>query len=222
MRAATVDLFEAIKKDERDLVAELLAQEPAAAGRRDERGLSAVLLACYYGRPEIVAQLLAARPELDVFEAAATGTHERVDELLDEEPELVRAWSSDGFTALHLASFFGHAEAAELLLERGADVTAVSRNELTVMPLHSAAASRHTRIARLLIEHGADLNAAQEGGFTPLHEAAQNGDRDLVELLLAEGADPGRRLHDGRLPVELAHEHGHEEVAALLRREPRA
>jgi ankyrin repeat protein len=161
--------------------------------------------------------LLAAEPELDVFEAAAVGRTERVRELIDSDPAPVSAFSPDGFTALHLAAFFGHPDIARLLVERGADTRAVARNPMQVMPLHSAAAARQFEIARLLVDHGADVNASQERGFTPLHEAAQNGDVELARLLLERGADRERPAEDGRRAADFAAAGGHEDVLALLR-----
>jgi ankyrin repeat protein len=187
----------------------------ANAAARDENGLSALLLARYHGHADIVEILLAAGLELDAFEAAATGQTARLSELTGDA-SAVRACSSDGFTPLHLASFFGHDDAVELLLERGADVNAVSRNPMRVMPLHSAVAGKHSGIARRLVAAGADVGARQQDGFTPLHEAAQNGDGELVELLLDRGADAGAQLDDGRTAADLAQERGHAEVAARL------
>jgi uncharacterized protein len=65
--------------------------------------------------------LLAARPQLDIFESTSTGNLDRITELLQHDPDLAQAWSADGFTALHLASFFAQAEAAKLLLQHGAE-----------------------------------------------------------------------------------------------------
>jgi ankyrin repeat protein len=121
-----------------------------------------------------------------------------VHELLLLEGGFVDLWSPDGFTALHLAAFFGHEDVAAELLRRGADVSAASRNPLRVQPLHSAAAGNHTGIVRLLLEHGADPNARQQGGFTPIHAAAQNGNEELYALLVAHGADEEATTDDGR------------------------
>ena len=137
----------------------------------------------------------------------ATGRTRGMEELIDAEPQLARNWSADGFTPLHYAAFFGQEEAAKILLERGAEVEVVARNEsIRVTPLHSAAAGSHAGIVKLLLEAGADPNASQDGGFTPLHSAAQNDDRESVEALLAAGADPARPADDGRTPAELAGE----------------
>jgi len=103
--------------------------------------MSELLQAIYRGDNARAEELLAAQPELDVFEAAAAGRTERLRELLDRDPSLANAWAEDGFQPLGLASFFGHADAAQLLLERGAKVSSASRNDMRVMPLHSAAAT---------------------------------------------------------------------------------
>jgi uncharacterized protein len=154
--------------------------------------MSELLQAIYQGDQARAEELLAADPELDVFEAAAVGRTDRVRELLDQEPSRANAWAEDGFQPLGLASFFGHAETVRLLLERGAEVNSASRNEMKVMPLHSAAAASDTEarhdIAKLLLEHGADANARQQDDYTPLMAADQSGDERLGRLLEEYGA----------------------------------
>jgi ankyrin repeat protein len=214
---AADELFSAISAGDDERVRELVEDRPERAAARGEDGLSAVLQAAYRGSTDLVDVLLDANPALDAFDAAAVGRTRGLEELLEADAELVRAWSPDGFTALHLAAFFGHADAARLLLERGADATVVARHAtLKVAPLHSAAAGGHEEIVRLLLEHGADANARQEGGFTPLHSAAQNGDRGSAEALLEHGADPAAATDDGRTPRDLAAEAGHDDLVSLL------
>jgi ankyrin repeat protein len=177
---------------------------------------SDLLEALYRGDREAVDEELADRPELTLFEAAAVGDAARVHELLLLEGGFVDLWSPDGFTALHLASFFGHEDVAAELLARGADVSAVARNPLRVQPLHSAAAGNHTGVVRVLLEHGADANARQEGGFTPIHAAAQNGNDELAGSLLDAGADMSITTDDGRTAAEMAREAGHTSLANSL------
>lgn len=153
--------------------------------------MSDVLQAVYRGDREEAERLASAR-ELDVFEAAALGRTERLQTLLDEEPERANAWADDGFQPLGLASFFGHVDAARLLVERGAEVNSASRNSMKVMPLHSAVATQDPEaryeLAKLLLEAGADANARQQDEFTPLMAADQHGDQRLRELLVEHGA----------------------------------
>lgn len=184
---------------------------------RDEQGLSPAMHALYRGEREEGRRLLPDEPT--VFEAAAFGLVGRLRELLDGDPGLSRSFSGDGFTALHLAAFMGHAEAVRLLLERGAPVDAVATSSSIgpVQPLHSAAASGNLECSRLLVEAGAGVNARQSGGFTPLHEAAISGDAALARLLLAHGADRSLADDTGKTAGDLAAERGHEDVVALLR-----
>ena len=179
--------------------------------------MSELLAAVYRGDQERVEEILAEEPELDIFEAAAVGRSDRVAQLLDADPGLVSAWTEDGFTPLHLAAFFRRPETARLLVEHGALVDVVARNEqLRVTPLQSAAAAREEETAALLLERGADPNTQQRGGFTALHAAAQHGDEPLVELLLAHGADPALAADDGRSAADFARDGGHVELAARL------
>jgi ankyrin repeat protein len=155
--------------------------------------MSELLEALYRG--DDVSGLLAGDPELNVFEAAALGRTERIRELLDEKPARTNAFGDDGFQPLGLACFFGHVEAARLLLDRGADPNSLARNEhIQAGPLHSAAASENNgpetryELCELLLDHGADPNREQGGGFTARDAARQNGDERLEELLLMRGA----------------------------------
>jgi ankyrin repeat protein len=182
------EIFGAIQTGDAAKVGELLRAEPALAGARNDRGDSALLAAAYLGRRDILDSLLAAGVEPTLWEAAAIGLKERVAELLRRDPSSVASFSHDGWTALHLAAFFGHHDLAALLIERGADVNARSKSETFARentPLHAAAANRHLEVARLLVERGADVNARDGSGFTPLALAA-NGRSDLLMLLLLD------------------------------------
>jgi ankyrin repeat protein len=138
---------------------------------------------------------LAADPKLDLFEAAAFGRGVRLRELLDEDPSRANAFGDDGFHPLGLACFFGHPEAARLLLERGADVNARSTNEhVQTAAIHAAAAAAGDETTRyelveLALEHGANPNLPQGGGFRAIDAARQNGDARVEQLLLEHGAE---------------------------------
>ena len=152
-----------------------------------------------------------------IFEAAAFGRVGRLEELLSEQPELVRSWSDDGFTPLHLACFASGAEATRLLVGRGAALEALARASFAqVRPLGTAAFSGDRESAAVLLEAGADPNGRGEGGFTPLHTAAQNGDVELVRLLLRHSAQADPAAESGHTPADLAREAGHDDCVALL------
>lgn len=158
--------------------------------------MTELLLALYRGDREQVDSLLARDPELNVFEAAAFGRTDRLRELLDEDRSLANAYGDDGFQPLGLACFFGHVDAAGLLLERGADPNTLGRNEhIKTNALHAATAAESTdeetrfELAKLLLENGADPNISQgTNEFRPIDAARQNGDKRLEELLIEHGA----------------------------------
>lgn len=213
---APSELFEAISSGDVDRVRDLIAAEPAIAGSRGPDGVSAILTAHYRRNSDIVDELRKARPALDVFEASALGANDQLAELLRGDASLALAWSGDGFSALHLAAFFGHPDAVGLLLGAGADATIPAHRPDGLEPLHSGAAGRSADVVRRLIEAGADPNARQEGGWTPLHAAAENGDEDIVVMLLAAGADRSLANDAGTLPLDLANHKGHKDVIARL------
>jgi ankyrin repeat protein len=196
-------------------VGELLGRDASLARSRDERGTSALLLALYHRRAEVAAALLGAGFELDVFEAAAAGRADRVRELVESDPGFANAVAPDGFTALGLAVYFGHGEAAGALLGAGADPNLAATNATRVKPIHSAAAARRADLARFLLDRGADPNARQQAGYAPLHQAAHAGDLELVRLLVDRGADVNAETDDGRTPLAFAGDHA--DVASFLR-----
>jgi ankyrin repeat protein len=160
--------------------------------------MTELLEALYRGQQDRVQELLAQAGELNVFEAAAFGRTERLRGLLDEEPARANAFGDDGFQPLGLACFFGHVEAARLLLDRGADPNTLARNEhIQTSALHAAAASENKdpetqyELCKLLLDHGADPNLPQGGGdegFRAIDAARQNGDERLEQLLREHGA----------------------------------
>lgn len=188
------DIFAAIEKGDRARVEELLRDDAACVSARNERGDSTLLTAVYHGRRDILDLLLERGAPVGFFEAAALGLEAAAADILKTDPGAVRAYSHDGWTALHLAAFFGHREVAALLIDRGADVNARSRSTRFARentPLHAAAANRQVAVAELLVARGADVNARDGSGFTPLALAA-NSKSDLLMLLLMEN---GARAH---------------------------
>jgi ankyrin repeat protein len=156
--------------------------------------LSPILGALYRGERDVAERLRGEAGELDVFEAAALGDVERLSAILAADANAARAWSPDGFTALHYAAYFDGPEAAGVLIDHGADLEAVSTNEEfapEARPLHSAVAAGRGDVVEVLLHAGADPNARQHGGFTPLMAAEQTGDLELAEVLIRHGASAG-------------------------------
>lgn len=213
---STQELFTAIEAGDTDQVVAIVEADPSVAAARDEHGVSALMRARYRFDAASSNAIRMALTNLDVFEAASFGDLDRLTEIVEADPPLAAARSTDGFTALHLAAFFGKSDAARLLLMRGADPDAVGTGWMTGTALHSAVSGRHHDVAAILLDAGADPDLRQAMGWTPLHGAAHNGEIRTVELLLAHGAAVDVVDDDGITASEMARSEGHDEIAELL------
>jgi ankyrin repeat protein len=207
---------EQVKRGDLEGVRASIVEDPSLLDAANESGQTAFLLAKYYRQADIADYLLGLKPKLDVFTACVAGHVQQVVGEIDSDASLLGAYSSDGWTLLHLAAFFGYPQIASALLDRGAEIEARSTNAMKNTALHAASAGGNTALVKLLLEHGASVNARQEGGWTALHSAAQSGNREMVEVLLAHGADINARAANQQAPLDLALMSGREEVAALL------
>ena len=217
MASTSDDLFTALEAGDAGAVEAILDQDQSLASARDASGVSALMRALYRFDPGLVGVVKARAGAFDVFEAAALGDVDRLRSVLDDDPSRATAYSGDGFTALHFAAFFGHPNAASLLIERGAEVDAFGRGWMTGTALHSGVSRLESEVVRVLLDAGANPDVRQSGGWTPLHAAAKNGDLVSVELLLAAGADAAARNDEGRSVEDLAIESGDDATIERVR-----
>lgn len=115
-------------------------------------------------------------------------------------------------TVLHAAAMSARKAVVELLIEKGAQVSARGKGGKT--PLLSAAQAGNKEAAEALIKNGANVNAKTNLQRTALHYAVQmnnfvsyaNGeDRiEFVELLLAHGADVNAANGSSYTPLHCA------------------
>ncbi|MGH3009962.1 MAG: ankyrin repeat domain-containing protein [Gaiellaceae bacterium] len=169
-------IFELIARDDGNAIRELLAGDPKAVDARDEVGVSPLTHALYGGRQAAFEAIRDTGELTDPWDRLLAGESTGL-----PAPD---AWSSDGFTALHLAAFAHNPAAARLLLEAGADPdTLATATFARVTPLGTCAFANEPEVARVLLEHGADPSIAEREGGTPLAVAEANGYTEVAEIL---------------------------------------
>jgi hypothetical protein len=111
--------------------------------------------------------------------------------------------NSLGWTALHLASWAGHADVVRTLLAAVANVEAASLDGSTALSI--AASTGHADVVRALLAAGANVEAANNiYRWRPLHVASMRGHVAAATLLLDAGADVNALSNNSRSPLAWA------------------
>lgn len=100
--------------------------------------------------------------------------------------------------ALHYASL----ECIKLLLDHGADITAVDGTGATV--LHWAVQNPKVEVLQYLLDLGCDIESTDNYGWSALHQAVSLSEFAACELLLKNGANVNKCDDIGRSPLILA------------------
>ncbi len=151
----------------------------------------------------------------------AGGTQSRAGTAREARGADVNATSPNGMTALRTASEYGRAEIVRLLLSKGANPNAVTKqpagNNTLWLSTALLRAIPNVEIVTLLLENGADPNLTDKSSNdTPLTLACGRS-AEIVKLLLDHHADPNLRGPRGTIPVRAAIAHGDDTaVLALL------
>ena len=216
-------------------VTALLDTDPALMNATNMFGSTPVHAAHYSGHSGIVRLLFERGRARDGFLAAEIGLIDELRTELDRDPSFVTRFSPIGATALHGACYWGSQPAARLLLERGADVNALTTDSfLKIAPIGSAVAAPDVpnpshdesvvlALVGLLVDFGADVNRPRRDGMTALHAAAYRGHVEVIRKLLSAGANPNARSHAdggphaGQSPLDTALSQGQSAAAETLR-----
>lgn len=119
----------------------------------------------------------------EIFDAIRSGDLAKVKELVEKDPQLVKArYRSFQSTPLHVAADANNAAIVKYLIEKGADINALNTEPYT--PLMYAG----LETAKILVEKGADINYQNRFGRTVLIHAYWRGKKEAAEYLLDAGA----------------------------------
>ena len=123
---------------------------------------------------------------------------------------------ANGDAPLVMAAYEGLSEIVRLLLEAGADVTAVDPG-MKATALHAAAYAGRTEAAKLLIEYKVEIDKqGPYNGYTALHDAIWSGHVETAKVIIAAGANLSLKNNQGQTPLEFARARGNQELVALL------
>jgi ankyrin repeat protein len=124
-----------------------------------------------------------------VVAAAAGGDLAKVRAAVDKDSTLVKVKEWENQTLLHVAVGQNHQDVATYVLDRGADVNAVTTDGLTA--LHMAAQNGNIAIVTLLLERGAKIDAVDSKGWSPLDRAVKWEHPDAANFLRQRGGHEG-------------------------------
>lgn len=160
-RGPKLSVFDAAAAGDAGRVREIVGRDPTQANAVSPDGYSALGLAAFFKRREVVRYLL--------------------DGGADPRP----ASRQGGFTPLHsaVATDAGgvDTEIVRTLLEKGADPNAKSQSGST--PLHTVAFTGDRESLDLLLKHGADPVITNNDGKTATDIARERGNQDVADLL---------------------------------------
>lgn len=211
------EFIAALQNKETEKAKDLVRQNPSLAAAQADNAVPITMMAAYYRNMDLFNFLLDHKITISIFEAIIADKKETVANFIKEESVLHEP-TSDGFSPLGIACFFGRADIVRLLVKKGANVNQASNNAMKVAPLHSAVAIQNLEIVQFLLDNGAEINAAQESGVTALHSAAHHGNKAMVKLLLKHGADKNTSMKNGKTPLDFAKEDGHKDIVQLLQK----
>jgi ankyrin repeat protein len=182
--------FRAVQMDDASTVRKMVGTVVNANELNPLGGEPALVLAIREGSTAVVQDLLA-HPGTDLERKAVNGNTALMMAAFKRNGDTVRALldkgakvNQPGWTALHYAAASGDSAIAQLLIERGAKLDALSpRPSGAVTPLMMAAREGQDGIVRLLLAKGANAGLKNTEGFTAAQLAKQAGHDKLAELL---------------------------------------
>jgi ankyrin repeat protein len=184
-----LELFTELALEGKVAAAEALLREPAFIRSVDGEGRTALFAATVAGDLQLLEQVLALSPELD---------------LCDVHGATALFYSATGSTAV-----------LRRLIQLGADVNVQDQGGRS--PLIVAVLMNRVEAVGLLLAAGADVNRQDRHGATALFYAADAGLFELAKLLLNRGADPELADNGGNTPIQIAEAKSFPKIVHLLR-----
>jgi ankyrin repeat protein len=200
---------------------EAVAQDPESVDQPNESGLPPLYTAALFRNRQAINFLLEHGAIVDIFACAYLGRATDAESLLERNPDLARATTPNGMTALHYAARAGHFDVVDILLRHHSDVNALDYRGTTALmeachggpwkfepaegiiqllldhnpqiDLFQAAATGQTSLIESILDQDSSVLDTPDGqGKTALFHAAHNDRFAAVKLLVERGADVNR------------------------------
>jgi ankyrin repeat protein len=142
--------------------------------------------------------------------AAAANLLETAKFLLKEAPTPQHSDSPE----ISVASYYGHLQMVELLVEHSANVNAQGGH--FGHALQAASFNGHIDVVQLLMEHGVNVDAQGGEYQSALQAASCNGHIDIVQLLMEHGANVNVQGGQYGSALQAASVNGHMDIVQLL------
>ncbi|XP_070616397.1 ankyrin repeat domain-containing protein 27 isoform X2 [Erythrolamprus reginae] len=135
------------------------------------------------------------------------------------DPSIVTPFSRDdqGFTPLHVAAIYGQAPLIDLLVSKGAVVTATDYHGST--PLHLACQKGYQNVTLLLLHYKSSTEIQDNNGNTALHLACTYGHEDCVKALVyydVHSCKLDTSNEKGDTPLHIAARWGYQGIIEVL------
>ena len=184
------NFFRAVQMDDANTVRKMVGAVVNANELNPLGGEPPLVLAIREGSRDVVAALLR-HPGTDLERQALNGNTALMMAAFKRDEDVVRALlakgakvNQPGWSALHYAAASGDDKITQLLIERGAELDALSpRASGAFTPLMLAAREGHESAARLLLARGAKPELKNTEGHTAAQIAKQAGRDKLADEL---------------------------------------
>ena len=175
----------------------------------------------------------------EIFTAIQVNDKDAVAALLESTPDLARARSNAGISALMMAIYQNRTEIADLLRDAAGDLDLYEAAAVGDLPrlqalltqdatqvnspspdgftaLHLACFFRQLEAAQMLLAAAADANAVSPNRIAVIHSAAASREAAIVKLVLAAGANPNVQQQGGFTALQSAAAHNNVEMVQAL------
>ncbi|MBS1531287.1 MAG: ankyrin repeat domain-containing protein [Bacteroidetes bacterium] len=174
-------------------------------------------------------------------EYIASGDLEKITALLEQNPALAKAKTSQGVSPLMLSCYYKKPDVTALILKYVDELSlfeASAAGKFDVVahllyihpdavddfaddgftPLGLACYFGQFEVARYLVLKGADVNLPSNNGFHvfPIHSAAAGNYTDIARMLIDNGANVNVRQQAGATPLHSAAQNGNLDLLILL------